>query len=130
MFNKTFIPRISEENGTGHIRSDVITVWLQEGSIEIFRMFNPDLQGEPQLIMANINVDFINEILLGNNAEVETWVKSIGNSSFVLQQNVYQNQRLCAKGLVTFVHLNYSTHKSESVPQAIRLMLEEHLIKE
>lgn len=128
MFKRTFIPRISEENGAGHIRSDVITVWLQEGSIEIFKMFKPDLRSEPQLIMANINVDFMHEILLGTDIEVETHVKNIGKASFVLQQNVYQDQQLCAKGLTTFVHLNYSTHMSESIPPAIRHMLAEHLI--
>ncbi len=130
MFKSTFIPRVSEENGNGHIRSDVITIWMQEGSVEIFRMFNPTLQDGPHLIMVNLNVDFMHEVLLGKDAEVETWVKNIGSSSFVLQQNVYQDKRLCAKGLATFVYLNYSTHKSEPVPPAIRLMLKEHLIKE
>jgi Predicted thioesterase len=128
MFKKTFIPRKSEENRTGHIRSDVITIWLQEGSIDIFRMFNPDFRREPQLIMVSLKVDFMNEVLFGDNVEVSTWVKSISNSSFVLQQNVYQKEYLCATGLSTFVHLNYATHKSEVIPNPIRHMLAEHLL--
>ena len=130
MLIRTFMPRVSETVAAKHIRHDVIPIWLAESSLEIHKMFSPDIQRDPRLIMANINLDYITETLWGRDVEVTTGVRSIGNSSFVLMQNVYQDSRLCAKAFVTFIHFNYSTHKSESIPQEIRLKLEEHLIKE
>ena len=128
MLKRTFIPRISEVNIARHIRADVIMVWLVEGSTEFQQMFSPDPQADSHTIMANINMDFFNELVLGKDVEVATGVKKIGNSSFVLVQEVYQDARLCAQGTATFVNFNYSTHKSEFIPQTIRVKLEEHLI--
>ncbi len=129
MFKRTFVPRISEVNIARHIRADVIIVWLVEGSTEFRQMFSLGTQTESHTIMANINVDFINEMVGGKDVEVTTRVKSIGNSSFALEQNVYQDATLCATGIATFINYNYATHKSEFIPPSIRLKLEEHMIK-
>lgn len=128
MLTRTFIPRSSEANGARHIRHDVIVVYLAEGAIEVFKMFTPDLQSEPRLITANINVDYIKEISLGKDVAVTTMVKKIGNSSFTLHHEVYQDKQLCAKGLVTLINFNYTEHKPETIPQDIRQKLEEHMI--
>lgn len=130
MLKRTFIPRIAETNLITHIRQDVIVVWLGESSIDIHKLFSSDLQVDRGLIAVNVNVDFTNEIVLGKDVEVTTSVKNIGKSSLVLLQNVYQDGRLCAKGLVTYIYYNYLTKKAESIPQAIRFKLDEHLLKE
>ena len=130
MFKSTFIPRISEINAAKHIRQDVVAVWMVEGSLEIQKFFTPVLQEELSLIVANINIDFINEMVFGKEVEVATSVKRIGNSSFVLQQNICQDGKLCARGLLTYINFNYSAHKSEIIPPAIVHKLEEHLIEE
>lgn len=130
MLRRAFTPRIAETNLITHIRQDVIVVWLGESSIEIQKLFSSELKVDRGLIVVNINVDYVNEIVLGKDVEVTTVVKNIGNSSLVLLQNVYQDGRLCAKGLVTYINYNYLTKKSEPIPQEIRLKLDEHLLKE
>ncbi|NLB19144.1 MAG: hypothetical protein GX825_10575 [Syntrophomonadaceae bacterium] len=129
MINKIFTPRMSEVMGGRHIRNDVLAIWSVEGFIEVQKMFNSDVWNS-DLIMANLNLDYIREIVWGQNVEVTTEVKNIGNSSFVLVQRYYQDSHLCAQALVTLLHYNYSTHKPEPISQEIRLKLEEHLIKE
>jgi acyl-CoA thioester hydrolase len=129
MFIKAFTPRMSEVVGGRHVRHDVVTIWLVEGFAGISEMFGPDIW-DSGLIMANLNVDYLNEIIWGQDVEVTTAVKSVGSSSFVLLQNVLQNSRPCARALVTLIHYNYLTHESQSIPQDIRLQLEQHLIKE
>lgn len=127
MFKKVITPRISDTNRGGHVGHNAIPVWFEHGFLEIIKIFNPELT-TPSLILVNLNVDFINQIGLGKDVEVTTGIKKLGNSSFVLLQKIYQEEQLCASGLATFVHMNYSTNKSVNIPQAIRLKLEEHLI--
>lgn len=130
MLKKTIVPRISEMNAARHIGHHVIPIWFEVGFMDIIKMFTPDLNGEPCLVMANLNVDFINEMYLGMDVVITTEVKRIGNSSFVLQHQIYQDGKLCAKGSVTFIHFDYSAKKVLPIPDSIRSKLIEHLIKE
>lgn len=129
MLTRTFTPRLSEVIGGRHIRNDVLAIWSVEGFLEVQEMFNPDVW-QSGLIMANLNLDYISEIIWGSDVEVTTSVKNIGNASFVLLQNFYQDEHLCAKALVTLLHYNYEIQKPESIPPEVRVMLAEHLIRE
>ena len=80
--------------------------------------------------MANLNADFIHEMYFGKDVEVTTSVKRIGNSSFVLQHQIYQGDRLCVRGNVTFVHFDFVEKKAKLIPDHVRVKLEQHLIVE
>jgi len=132
MYKKVLSPRISEVNGAGHVGHNVIPVWLEEGFFEIIRLFNPDLRGKPGdpfLVMANVNIDFMQEIFLGEDVEIVTGVKKVGNASFVLIQKIYQGGKLCARGKPTFVYLDPQSRKSIPIPPPIRRVLEKHVVE-
>jgi acyl-CoA thioester hydrolase len=127
MIKTNYIPSISDTNLARHVRADVILTWIVEGYAEIRKLFTLDPMTLVNIIMANINVDYKSEVILGEDVEMTTVVKHIGNSSFVVEHEVFQGDQLCARGRVTFVHYNYSNHKPESIPPEIRLKLKEHL---
>jgi acyl-CoA thioester hydrolase len=127
MIEKTITPRISETNITQHIGHNAIPVWLEEGYAEIFRLFNRN-PVEPCMIMVNLNMDFLSELFFGADVEILTSVKKIGTSSFVLQQEVNQNGKLCVRGLTTLVHFDYAAHKPIPIPQHVRERLSAHLL--
>jgi acyl-CoA thioester hydrolase len=126
MFKKIITPRISETNITRHIGQNAIPVWLEEGYAEIFRLFNQNL-AEPSFISVNLNMDFLHEIFFGKDVEMLTSVKKIGTSSFVLQQEIYQDRKLCVRASTTLVHFDYSTHKPDPIPKTVRDILKEHM---
>jgi acyl-CoA thioester hydrolase len=128
MYKKVLTPRISEENRARHIGHQVIPIWLEEGFIEIIRLFNPDLKADPEIIMKIIHMEFINEIFFGVDVEVITGVKKIGNTSLVLNQKIYQGGRLCVKGTSTWVSFDFNSKKSRAIPPHVRQMLEEHMM--
>jgi len=128
MIKKTISPRISETNLAKHIGHHAIPVWLEEGFAELINMFVTDENVLPGIAMVNINIDFIKEMFLGSDVDITTVVKRIGDSSFVLLQEIYQKQSLCARGTVTFIHFDASTKKAKTIPDDIRLKLEQHLI--
>jgi acyl-CoA thioester hydrolase len=132
MFRKTITPRISELNGARHIGHYVIPVWLEEGYIEIIKLFNPDLQWESEtaLFLVNLNIDYMHELILGRDVEIITGVKKIGKTSLVLDQKIFQAGILCAKAASTFVYLNNNSKKSIAVPGAVLGKLKEHIMEE
>ena len=128
MFETEIIPRVSESDGVGHINNNFIPVWLEAGRREVFRIFTPDLNFDAwRLALVNINIDYTAQIYFHENAAVRTWVERIGNKSFTLYEEIWQNERLCAQGMATYVHFDYLSQSSKSLPEAERNALKAHL---
>jgi len=89
MFVTRIRPRVSETDGVGHINNTTIPVWLEAGREEIFRMFTPDLSFRNwRMIIVNMKIDFLKEMVLGQEVEVRTWVKKIGRTSLQLEEEI------------------------------------------
>lgn len=129
MFTEIITPRFAETDALGHINNTAIPVWLEQARAPVFRLFIPDLDPKKwRLIVAKIEVSFLQEIVYGHTVEVRTYVEKIGNSSFQVGQEVHQRGQCCAKGSSVLVHFNYATKKSEPIPAEIRAALEGHLM--
>lgn len=127
---KTMIrPRVSETDGAGHINNTTLPVWFEAGREEIFEMFTPDHSFKNwKCIMITSTIDFLNQIYYGKEVEVRTWVKKIGNTSFTLYEELYQEDILCAKSSVVYVHYNFEKQSKEPIPDGIRGKLEQYLL--
>jgi acyl-CoA thioester hydrolase len=132
MFKKTLTPRISELNGARHIGHYVTPVWLEEGYIEIIKLFNPDLNWETEttLFLVNMNIDYLHEMILGKDVEIITGVKKIGKTSLVLNQKIFQAGELCAQGTSTFVNFDHKSQKSTTFPPSVLGKLKEHIMED
>ena len=71
-----------------------------------------------------MEVEYVDQIYLANDVEIRTGIEKIGNSSFTIQEELYQTDRLCAKGKSIYVNYNFRTEKPESIPETIRNKLE------
>ena len=129
MLSIKFDVRFYETDALQHVSNTVLVGWFETARLPIFRYFTPelDLQNWP-LILANYNVDFLEQIYLSPEVEVKTWVSRIGNSSFEVYQEVWQNQQRKAKGTTTLVRFDYHTKKATPIADEVRAMLSEHLI--
>lgn len=131
MISTKIIPRVSETDGAGHINNTVIPIWFEAGRREIFKVLTPNLSFENwKVALVNMNVDYIDQILFNTEVVVKTLVKKIGNKSFVIYEEVHQNNHICAKGTVTYVYFNYKNQKSEIIPEEVRSKLASYMTKE
>jgi acyl-CoA thioester hydrolase len=128
MFKKTISPRISETNAARHIGHNAIPVWLEEGFIEVLKLFVQDPAQDPAVAMANLNIDFLGEIFFGTDVELTTAVKKIGKSSTVLHQEIFQKGRLCVRAAVTFVNFDFQTKQTKPIPGETVRKLRDHLL--
>ena len=129
MFTMTVTPRFYETDAMGHINNTVIPGWFETAREPVFRIFNPTLSmKEWNLILARVEVDFVAQSHHGHDVTLITGIEKIGNTSFVVMQEAWQNNLCVARGKAVQVFFNYLTQKSEPLPASMRTKLEVHLM--
>ena len=119
------VPRVSETDGVGHINNVFVPIWFEAGRREIFRIFSPNLDFlNWKLALVKVTVEYIDQLYLAENVEIRTGIEKVGNSSFNIKEEIYQTDRLCAKGEAIYVNYNFKEKKSETIPNAIRHKLQ------
>ncbi|MEL6426618.1 MAG: thioesterase family protein [Pseudomonadota bacterium] len=128
MFRTPITPRVAETDGAGHINNTVVPVWFEAGRRDIFRLLSPRLSFDDwHVAVATMTVDYLAQIYFAEEAEVRTWVERIGTKSFTLYEEIWQGERHCAKGTVTYVCFDYAAQRSVPVPEHVRAALTAHL---
>ncbi|WP_281645150.1 thioesterase family protein [Parendozoicomonas sp. Alg238-R29] len=133
MYKEIISPRFFETDALGHINNTVVPVWFEKAREPIFQLFTPDMDvNKWKLIIARITVDFLAEIHYGTDKDVEirTGLVKIGNSSMTIRQEVWQQEKCCARGDAVMIHYDYASAKSSPIPDVIRSELQKALISE
>lgn len=124
MFKLKITPTFSDTDMLGHINNTVIPVWCESARKPLFEIFNPGLKKSAwNLIVARIEMDFISQIEFEPDIEVQTQIERIGNSSFTVLQEIFQEQKKVAIVRTVMVHFNYQSNKAVHLPQEIRQQL-------
>lgn len=129
MLSMTLEPRFVETDALGHINNTVLPVWFEQARTPIFKIFTPNLAiDEWELILAKIDVSFLKQIYYGQEVEIKTFIKSIGNSSFIVLHEAWQEEQKVAEGNAVLVHFDHETQKTKPIPDSIRTELSHHLV--
>ncbi len=131
MFTTTVMPRFYETDAFGHVNNTVVTGWFETAREPIFRIFAPSMEvGELSLILARIEIDFVAQIHYGHEVTLTTAIEKIGNSSFTVLHEAWQQGRKAASGRAVQVYFDFETESSGPLPEHDRARLEEHLVAE
>ncbi len=127
MWRTPITPRVSETDGAGHINNVFVPIWFEAGRREIFRICTPDLSFRRwRVALVNMTVDYVDQIYFAHDVDVQTWIERIGTKSFTVGEEVWQGERLCARGTATYVYFNFDTQASEPLPDEVRAAFEAH----
>lgn len=130
MFSLMINPRFCDTDAMGHINNTVIPVWFLEGRECILRIFNPNLSTEEvSLVLAKIEIEYLEETFFGKSVEIRTYVLRIGTSSVLVGQEAWQEGTLKATGTATMVNFDKHTRKSVPIPADVKKRLAEHLLE-
>ncbi|GGG77343.1 acyl-CoA thioesterase [Paenibacillus radicis (ex Gao et al. 2016)] len=123
------IVRPTEIDVNGHVNNAKYLEYLEWGREEWYEASNlhydvlKDLG--VQTVTVNINISYRHECVQGDRLTVTTEPKTVGRSSFVLEQRIYNEAAvLCAEALVTSVAMDPQTRKSRPVPDELRRLFE------
>ncbi len=132
MFKTTVTPRFGDIDGLGHINNTVLPVWFELGRNPFFRMFEPNLNLSHdtwRLILARIEFDFVHQMVFKYDVEIRSYITHIGNKSFTIGHEAWQNGNLCVKGQAVLVHFDFQQQQTTPIPDDIKAQLAEHLNK-
>ncbi|CCQ10411.1 Conserved protein [Pseudoalteromonas luteoviolacea B = ATCC 29581] len=122
-------PRFSETDALGHINNTVVPVWFEAARTPIFKIFTPDLDPKQwKLIIAKIEVEFKGELFYGDKVEIRTGIERIGNSSYVIVQQAWQQDRLCAEGKTIMVRYDFANKSATPLSDEEKQGLNQYLI--
>ena len=130
MFTLKFAPSFTDTDALGHINNTRLPVWFERARNDLFLLFTPDLDPKKwRLILASIKIDFLGELFYGEEVEIKTYLSRIGNSSFVVVQEAWQNGKMGSRGEAILVHYNFTTKASMPIEGDLREALTAHLIQ-
>lgn len=125
MFSLSITPRFYETDAFGHINNTVMAGWFEAARAPVFQIFTPHMDiKQLTLILARIEIDFVAQTHYGYEVVVKTGIEKVGNSSFVVIQEAWQNDVLVAKGKAVQVYFDFKTQKSDRIPDEYRTKLE------
>ena len=129
MFNETFATGFSDTDALGHINNSKFPIWFENARDPIFRIFTPDLDPKKwKLILVKIEVEFVARCFYGKDIEVKSYISKIGESSFIVTQEAYQDEVMVARGLATLVYFDYRNQRSIALEGHLKKELNQHLI--
>ncbi|MBW0146641.1 acyl-CoA thioesterase [Marinobacter arenosus] len=129
MFELEIEPRFSDTDALGHISNTALPVWFEQARTPVFKIFHPSLDVKAwPLIIARLEIDLLAQSYWHMPVKIRTGIGKIGNSSFHVVQEAWQNDKKIARGVAVLIHFDYDTEKALPIPDEIRATLSEHLI--
>ncbi|ADT67163.1 thioesterase family protein [Pseudoalteromonas sp. APC 3356] len=129
MFTEKVMPRFSETDALGHINNTVLPVWFEAARVPIFKFFTPDLNPHNwKLIIAKVEVSFVGELFYAHEVTINTSIEQIGNSSFVIRQEAWQQDKCCAIGKTVMVRYDFASKTKQLLSTDEKAALTQHLV--
>jgi acyl-CoA thioester hydrolase len=127
MLEEIITPGFYETDALGHINNTVVPMWFEKARTPLFKVFTPDLDPNKwELILVKIEVEYVREIDYRTPVTIRTGIQDIGNSSFVIRQELFQDEELSARGQSTLVHYDYNQKKSQPLTTEARSELKKY----
>lgn len=125
---REFVVHWGDMDALGHVNNTRHLRWMETVRVDLFRMIELRTAGSKAHgpILANLSVDYHKPIHYPDTVTVATRVASLGNSSFKLENVVYDGAGdLCASGECTIVLYDFENERSVPLTVELRAALEE-----
>ena len=107
----------------------VLPVWFEAARVPIFKFFTPDLNPHNwKLIIAKVEVSFVGELFYAHEVTINSSIEQIGNSSFVIRQEAWQQDKCCAIGKTVMVRYDLASKTKQMLSADEKAALTQHLV--
>ncbi len=108
--------RFFDTDALGHISSSAYFQFMEIARTDLF-MEIAKMGAVPITVVANINIDYFNEVQFGEEISVLSWCSKLGSKSMVVCNEIFAGKSLAAKGRVTLVGFDTETRQSCVLPE-------------
>jgi len=118
--------RFGDTDKLGHVNNAAFSTFLETGRTHaLLDPKKPVIHPGTTFVIAKLILDFKTEMLWPGEAHIGTRCKSIGRSSFVLEQIILQNDAVTALAETVMVMMDETTRKSTPLPDGTVARLKE-----
>ncbi len=111
--------RYGDTDKQGHVNNAVFSTFLETGRVQfLMNSGRPIRAAGTNFVIARLVLDYKAEMLWPGEADIGTRVKTVGRSSFTLEQIVMQGDTVTAVAETVMVMVDESTRKSCPLPEA------------
>ena len=114
--------RFRDCDSLGHVNNAVYLTYLEETRVELREQFGLTWT---EMILARCEIDFRDQVSVGEEVEVTMWPTRVGNKSFDLSYELKVGDRLVAEAKTVLVAFDYERNESRSLPEPWRKLLTE-----
>jgi acyl-CoA thioester hydrolase len=114
--------RFRDCDSLGHVNNAVYLTYLEETRVEMRNQYGLDWTG---MILARCEIDFRDQVSIGDLVEVTMRPSRVGNKSFDLSYELKVGDRLVAEAKTVLVAFDYEANESRALPDAWRKLLEQ-----
>jgi len=120
-----FQPRATEINFAGHVSNTVLPVWYEEALQDFLRQQVSKVVS-PYMVV-RMDQLFKREMFHGTDVVVKTSVQKIGNTSFTLFQETWQNNTKAAEATTVLVNVSDTKNRPVSLTEELCKFLSGYL---
>lgn len=118
--------RWGDMDAYGHVNNTLFFRYLESARFRYFEdVCLPALDGQvPMIVMVEINCQFKAELRYPAQIMVGSKVSRIGGSSFDVDAEIRQGDKLCAEAKAVMVWIDAATQKPGKIPDSVRAAIE------
>lgn len=120
-FLHTETVRFRDCDSLGHVNNAVYLTYLEQARVAFL---SPHDAHYTDMILARCEIDFRDQVSVGETVEVALWPTRVGTKSFELAYEMKVGDRLVAEAKTVLVAYDYERQKSRPVPDAWRKLLD------
>lgn len=117
---KTFPVAWGDMDALSHVNHARYFEYFQEARIEWLENMRLDLRQKTGPVVIHVACTFLKPVVYPATLTLHSSVHSLGQTSFVMDHDLYQNQILMAEGKCKIVWIDYQLNTSISLPEDIR----------
>jgi acyl-CoA thioester hydrolase len=117
---KSFDIAWGDMDALGHVNNVRYFDYFQEARIEWLRELNIPMTEQTGPIVLHIACTYLKPVIYPATLSLTSKIHSLGNSSMVMDHDLYQEETLVAQGVCKIVWVDYTRNKSVTLPDDIR----------
>lgn len=113
--------RYSDQDPMRHVNNVAVVAYLESGRTGLLReMLGPERLRGNNMVLANVNVDYLHEITFPGTVDVGAKLVRVGGKSLTAQFAIFQDDICCVVSESTNVFFDPKTRKSAAPPAETR----------
>lgn len=117
---KTFAIAWGDMDALGHVNNARYLDYFQEARIEWLASINIDLQQKTGPVVIHVACTFLKPVVYPATLTLKSHTGTIGNTSFVIEHDLFQDGQLMAHGTSKLVWIDYQKGQSIPLPDPLR----------